>query len=122
MLKHYLVKVRQLVEKALNPFKPGKNLTTKRNIQDSVVKAVDQGTKKGMKAAGAKPEFLSADQKTKLRQSMSKLKKEKSKELKNYSDKSEEIISKRLKNEKETENLLKGAMGLTATAGVYSRC
>ena len=36
-------------------FKPGKNLTTKRNIQDKITKAVDEGTKKGMKAAGAKP-------------------------------------------------------------------
>ena len=99
-------------------FKPGKNLTTKRNIQDKVTKAVDEGTKKGMKAAGAKPEFLTADQKTKLRQSMSKQKRETSKKLKDYSYKADEIIKKRQKNKKETENLLKGAMGLTATAGV----
>ena len=98
--------------------KPGKNLTTKRNIQDKVTKAVDEGTKKGMKAAGAKPEFLTADQKTKLRQSMSKQKRDKSKELKDYSYKSEEFFKRRQKNKKETENLLKGAMGLTATAGV----
>ena len=71
-----------------------------------------------MKAAGAKPEFLTPDQKTKLRQRMSKQKREKSKELKDYSYKSEEIFKRRQKNKKETENLLKGAMGLTATTGV----
>ena len=105
-------------KEGIRSFKPGKNLTTKRNIQDKITKAVDEGTKKGMKAAGAKPEFLTADQKTKLRQSMSKQKREKSKELKDYSYKSEEIFKRRQKNKKETENLLKGAMGLTATAGV----
>ena len=105
-------------KEGIRSFKPGKNLTTKRNIQDKITKAVDEGTKKGMKAAGAKPEFLTPDQKTKLRQSMSKQKREKSKELKDYSYKSEEIFKRRQKNKKETENLLKGAMGLTATAGV----
>jgi hypothetical protein len=105
-------------KEGIRSFKPGKNLTTKRNIQDKITKAVDEGTKKGMKAAGAKPEFLTADQKTKLRQSMSKQKRDKSKELKDYSYKADEIIKKRQKNKKETENLLKGAMGLTATAGV----
>ena len=105
-------------KEGIRSFKPGKNLTTKRNIQDRVTKAVDEGTKKGMKAAGAKPEFLTADQKTKLRQSMSKQKRDKSKELKDYSYKSEEFFKRRQKNKKETENLLKGAMGLTATAGV----
>ena len=64
--------------------KPGKNLTTKRNIQDRVIKAVDEGTKKGMKAAGAKPEFLTPDQKTKLRQSMSKQKRDQSKKNKRF--------------------------------------
>ena len=105
-------------KEGIRSFKPGKNLTTKRNIQDRVTKAVDEGTKKGMKAAGAKPEFLTADQKTKLRQSMSKQKRDKSKELKDYSYKSEEFFKRRQKNKKETKNLLKGAMGLTATAGV----
>ena len=105
-------------KEGIKSFKPGKNLTTKRNIQDKITKAVDEGTKKGMKAAGAKPEFLTADQKTKLRQSMSKQKRDKSKELKDYSYKSEEFFKRRQKNKKETENLLKGAMGLTATAGV----
>ena len=98
--------------------RPEKNLTTKRNIQDKITKAVDEGTKKGMKAAGAKPEFLTPDQKTKLRQSMSKQKRDQSKKIKDSTNKSEEIIKKRQKNKKETENLLKGAMGLTATAGV----
>ena len=105
-------------KEGIRSFKPGKNLTTKRNIQDKITKAVDEGTKKGMKAAGAKPEFLTPDQKTKLRQSMSKQKRDKSKELKDYSYKSEEFFKRRQKNKKETKNLLKGAMGLTATTGV----
>ena len=105
-------------KEGIRSFKPGKNLTTKRNIQDKITKAVDEGTKKGMKAAGAKPEFLTPDQKTKLRQSMSKQKRDQSKKIKDSTNKSEEIIKKRQKNKKETENLLKGAMGLTATAGV----
>jgi hypothetical protein len=49
---------------------------------------------------------------------MSKQKRDKSKELKDYSYKSEEFFKRRQKNKKETKNLLKGAMGLTATAGV----
>jgi hypothetical protein len=105
-------------KEGIKSFKPGKNLTTKRNIQDKITKAVDEGTKKGMKAAGAKPEFLTADQKTKLRQSMSKQKRDQSKKIKDSTNKSQEILRKRQKNTKETKNLLKGAMGLTATAGV----
>ena len=52
------------------------NLTTKRNIQDAVVKAVDEGTKKGL--GGATPS-------QKLKQSMSESKVKKSRELKDYS-------------------------------------
>ena len=56
--------------------KIAKNLTTKRNIQDAVVKAVDEGTKKGLE--GAPPSQS-------LKQSMSESKVKKSKELKDYS-------------------------------------
>ena len=52
------------------------NLTTKRNIQDAVVKAVDEGTKKGL--GGTKPS-------PSLKQSMSESKVKKSRELKDYS-------------------------------------
>ena len=62
-----------------------KNLTTKRNIQDRVVKAVDDGTKKGL--GGVPPS-------QKLKQSMSKTKRDKSKELKDYSYKYDELASK----------------------------
>ena len=62
-----------------------KNLTTKRNIQDKVVKAVDEGTKKGL--GGVPPS-------EKLKQSMSKTKRDKSKELKDYSYKYDELVSK----------------------------
>ena len=53
---------------------PAKNLATKRKIQDKVVAAVD----KGVKAANVPPSLRGT-------QSASKMKKEKSKELKNYS-------------------------------------
>ena len=56
--------------------KIAKNLTTKRNIQDAVVKAVDEGTKKGLE--GAPPSQS-------LKQSMSESKVKKSRELKDYS-------------------------------------
>jgi len=62
-----------------------KNLTTKRNIQDRVVKAVDDGTKKGL--GGVPPS-------QKLKQSASKTKRDKSKELKDYSYKYDELVSK----------------------------
>ena len=118
IVKSFTKKQKTTGTEVIKSFKPVKNLTTKRKIQDKTVKAVDEGTKKGMKAAGAKPEFLTPDQKTKLRQSMSKQKRDKSKELKDYSYKSEEFFKRRQKNKKETKNLLKGAMGLTATTGV----
>ena len=82
------------VPSTITSVKPGKNLTTKRNIQDKVVKAVDEGTKKGMKAAGAKPEFLTSDQKTKLRQSMSKQKRDQSKKIKGVSYEHDRLTKK----------------------------
>ena len=75
--------------------KIAKNLTTKRNIQDKVVKAVDEGTKQGMKRVGSDPKFLTSDQKRKLKQSMSKQKREKSKELKDYSYRLDELRKKK---------------------------
>ena len=83
------------------------HLTTKRSIQDKVVQAVDEGTKKGL--GGAKPSLH-------LKQSMSKTKKEKSKELKGYSYKWDKLVAKKDKNIKETKTLLKAA-GATSAAG-----
>ena len=68
--------------------KPGKNLTTKRNIQDQVVKAVDQGVKKA-----DVPQSVKDSQKTK--QSASKTKREKSKELKDYSYRLDKLTEKK---------------------------
>ena len=90
--------------------KIAKNLSTKRDIQDRVVKAIDKGTKEGLK--GAKP---SAE----LKQSISKSKNVESKKLKSISYTYDDIVAiqkKKKKNLKETKTLLKAA-GATATAG-----
>ena len=84
-----------------------KNLTTKRYIQDRVVKAVDKGSAEGLKGKTPSPH---------LKQSLSKTKKDKSKELKGYSYKWDKLISKEKKDLKETKNLIKAA-GTTAVAG-----
>ena len=104
------------VPSTITSVKPGKNLTTKRNIQDKVVKAVDEGTKKGMKAAGAKPEFLTSDQKTKLRQSMSKQKRDQSKKIKGVSYEHDRLTKKFAKTKAniEKKKKIKTAAGATA--------
>ena len=66
--------------------KIAKNLTTKRNIQDKVVEAVD----KGVKAANVPPSL-------RVTQSASKMKKEKSRELKNYSYTADKITENKAK-------------------------
>ena len=109
--------------------KPGTGLTTKRAIQDKTVKAVDEGTKKGMKAAGAKPEFLTAEQKTRLRQSMSKRKRDESKKMKGVSyeyDRLEKKLTKAKADIKKRKKI-KTAAGATAvgagtaTAGLIGK-
>ena len=87
--------------------KIAKNLTTKRNIQDKVVKAVDEGTEKGLKGA---PHTQS------IKQSASKTKVKESKKLKGLSYKWDKLVSKQKKDLKETKNLIK-ASGATAVAG-----
>ena len=89
-------------------FPIAKNLTTKRNIQDKVVKAIDKGTEEALGSTGKLTE------KGKIR--ASKWKKDKSKELKDYSYKWDKLVAKKKKNLKETKNLIKGA-GATAVAG-----
>ena len=83
--------------------KIAKNLTTKRSIQDKVVKAVDEGSAAGLKGKTPSPH---------LKQSLSKTKKDKSKELKGYSYKWDKLT----KQAKETKNLIKAA-GATSVAG-----
>ena len=95
IVKSFTKKQKTTGTEVIKSFKPVKNLTTKRKIQDKTVKAVDEGTKKGMKAAGADPKFLTSDQKTALRQSMSKIKREKSKELKDYSYRLDKLTEKK---------------------------
>jgi microcompartment protein CcmL/EutN len=87
--------------------KIAKNLTTKRNIQDKVVKAVDEGTRKGLGGATPSPH---------LKQSASKSKVKESKKLKGLSYKWDKLVSKQKKDLKETKNLIK-ASGATAVAG-----
>ncbi len=68
-----------------------KNLTTKRAIQDKVVKAVDEGTAKGLAGRTASQS---------LKQSMSKTKKDSSKKLKDISYKYDEIVNKKIAADK----------------------
>ena len=83
------------------------HLTTKRNIQDKVVKAVDEGTKKALGSTGKLTEA------GKIR--TSKWKRDKSKELKELSYKWDKLVSKKQKNLKETKTLIKAAGATAAT-------
>ena len=69
---------------------PAKNLTTKRNIQDKVVSAVDQGIKKA-----DVPQSMKESQSTK--QYASEMKRKKAKELKDYSYKLDKLTEKKAK-------------------------
>ena len=64
------------------------NLATKRAIQDKVVRAVDEGTKKGLGGATPSPH---------LKQSVSKSKRVESKKLKDYSYKWDKLVSDKKK-------------------------
>ena len=88
--------------------KIAKNLTTKRNIQDKVVKAIDKGTEEALGSTGKLTE------KGKIR--ASKWKRDKSKEFKGLSYEWDRLKAKKDKNIKETKTLLKAA-GATAVAG-----
>ena len=85
--------------------KISKNLTTKRAIQDKVVKAVDEGTKEGLQGRTTVPDSI--------KQSASKWKKDKSKEIKYISYKWDKLKKKNLN---ETKTLLKAA-GATSADG-----
>jgi hypothetical protein len=96
--------------------KPGTGLTTKRAIQDKTVKAVDEGTKKGMKEAGADSKFLTSDQKRKINQKKSKMKKDESKKLKGVSYEYDRLTKKFAKTKAniEKKKKIKTAAGATA--------
>jgi len=96
------------IPKVIKSSKIAKNLTTKRAIQDKVVKAVDEGTKKALGSTGKLTEA------GKIR--TSKWKRDKSKELKELSYKWDKLVSKKQKNLKETKTLIKAA-GATAATG-----
>jgi hypothetical protein len=73
-------------KEGIKSLKPVKNLTTKRNIQDKVVKAVDEGTKKGLGGAKASD---------RLKQSSSKMKRDESKKLKGLSYRFDKLTEKK---------------------------
>ena len=85
-----------------------KNLTTKRSIQDKVVKAVDEGTKKGL--GGRTPSDA-------LKQSMSKTKKDSSKSMKDISYKWDKLVSDRKKYNRNLKRKTIGA-GAVAVGGI----
>ena len=91
----------------------GKNLSTKRALQDKVVKAVDEGTKKGL--GGIPPS-------QRLKQSMSKTKRDSSKSMKDISYKYDEIVSNRKKyNRRLKQKTFGGASAAIAgTVGAHS--
>ncbi len=102
--------VKKTVKKTFEYVVPkiAKNLTTKRAIQDKVVKTVDEATKKALGPTGRLTE--------KGITRTSRWKKDKSKELKDYSYKWDKLVAKKNKNIKETKTLLKAA-GATSAAG-----
>ena len=83
-----------------------KNLSTKRSIQDKVVRAVDEGTKQGLKGATPSP---------RLKQSMSKAKRDKSKELKSISYDYDKLVSDRHKANKKLLVKTVGGAGAAVT-------
>jgi len=96
------------IPKVIKAVKIAKNLTTKRAIQDKVVKTVDEGTKEALGSTGKLTE--------KGITRASRWKSKESKKLKDISYKYDDIVSKHTKNVKETKTLLKAA-GATAAAG-----
>jgi hypothetical protein len=85
----------------INTVPIAKNLTTKRNIQDKVVAAVD----KGVKAANVPPSLRGT-------QSASKMKKDKSKELKGLSYRMDKLTEKKAKG---------GRVGLKRGTGLMNK-
>ena len=82
------VKPCKQIFKTITSVKPGKNLTTKRKIQDETVKSVDEGIKK----ADAPQSFKESQ---KIKQYASEMKRKKSKELKDYSYRLDKLTEKK---------------------------
>ena len=82
------VKPGKQIFKTITSVKPGKNLTTKRKIQDETVKSVDEGIKK----ADAPQSFKESQ---KIKQYASEMKRKKSKELKDYSYRLDKLTEKK---------------------------
>ena len=97
---------------AIRSVKPGINLSTKRAIQDKVVRAVDEGTKKGL--GGVPPS-------QRLKQSMSKTKKDSSKSMKDISYKWDKLVSDRKKADKKLvkQTVGGGAAAIAGTVGAH---
>ena len=98
--------------RTIKSVKPAKNLSTKRAIQDKVVRAVDEGTKKGLK--GAPPSQS-------LKQSMSKSKKDSYKSLKGLSYKWDKLVSDRKKADTKLKRKAIGSAGaaVVGTVGAH---
>jgi len=92
----------------IKSIKPAKNLSTKRAIQDKIVKAVDEGTRKGLKGATPSPH---------LKQSMSKSKRVESKKLKSISYNYDDIVAISKKENKKLKRKVIGA-GAAAIGGI----
>ena len=91
---------------AIRSVKPAQNVSTKRAIQDKAVAAVDEGTRKGL--GGKKPS-------DRLKQSMSKTKREASKSMKDISYKWDELVSKqKSRNRKLKRKVFGGASAAIA--------
>ena len=106
--------VKKTVKKTFEYVVPkiSKNLTTKRAIQDKVVKAVDEGTKKGLSGRTASQS---------LKQSVSKTKRVSSKELKDTSYKWDKLVSDRKKADKKLvkQTIGGGAAIIAGTVGAH---
>ena len=103
----------------ITSIRPGTDLTTKRAIQDKTVKAVDEGTRKGIKEAAAsetKLTYLTTDQKRKINQKKSKMKRDESKKLKGVSYEYDKLTKKFAKTKAniEKKKKIKTVAGATA--------
>ena len=85
-----------------------KNLSTKRDLQDKTVAAIDKGTKEGLKGAPPSPH---------LKQSISKSKRVESKKFKDYSYKWDKLVSDKKKADKKLIGKTIGA-GAVAVGGI----
>ena len=100
------------IPKVIRSVKIAKNLTTKRSIQDKVVKAVDEGSAEGLKGKTPSPH---------LKQLSSKSKRDSSKKLKDYSYEWDKLVSDRHKANKKLLRKTVGGAGaaLTGVVGAH---